>query len=75
MQVLNLALLFGNDEANIANRILEIHINDNFPLEFSISNASYEISSFEQKSDAVIKIQHLYSSTNPINYKIGRAHV
>ena len=59
MQVLNLELTFGQNEANVENRILEINIDDKCPLQFSIINADYEISSFEQNLKVKLKLKNL----------------
>lgn len=68
MQVLNVELMFGDNETNIENRTLEIHIDDKYPLEFSIINARYDISSFEQNSVAKLQLKSISSTTNPINF-------
>ncbi|MBQ9297752.1 MAG: restriction endonuclease [Clostridia bacterium] len=67
MQVLTLSLKFGNNETKAENRTLEIHINDKYPLEFSIINASYNIDSFE-KSNAKLKINSINHTVNRIDY-------
>ena len=67
MQVLNLELTFGQNEANVENRILEINIDDKCPLQFSIINADYEISSFEQNLNVKLKLKNLKSrETDPV---------
>ena len=67
MQVLNLKLIFGENESNIENRILEISIDDKFPLQFSVINADYKITSFDQNSTAKLQLKSFQSrDTEPV---------
>ena len=59
MQVLDVELTFGEDEANIENRNLDIRVDDKYPLQFSIVNANYKINSFEQNSNAKLQLQSI----------------
>ena len=68
MQVLNVQLMFGNNENNLENRTLEICIDDKYPLEFSITNARYDINSFEQNSVAKLQLKSISPTTNSINF-------
>ena len=64
MQVLEIVLMFGNNEINLENRTLEIHIDDKYPLEFSITNVGYDISSFEQNSVAKMQLKSITPTYN-----------
>lgn len=75
MQVLNLELTFGNNEIYMEDRTLEIHIDDKYPLQFSIINARYDISSFEENSVAKLQLKSISPiydtySTTP-QYKVN----
>lgn len=68
MQVLSAELMFGNNEKNLEDRTIEIHIDDKYPLEFYITNATYDISSFEQNSVAKMQLKSITPTTNKINF-------
>ena len=68
MQVLELELTFGADEANIEKRFLDISIDEKYPLEFSIINAGYNINSFEQNTNAKLQLKTITPTYNNIYY-------
>lgn len=73
MQVLELELTFGEDEANSDNRILDINLDNGYPLQFSIVNANYKINSFNQNSTANLQLKSITPTYNN-SYYTGRAY-
>ena len=68
MQVLEVELTFGADEANIEKRILDIRVDNGYPLEFSIVNAGYDINSFEQNTNAKLQLKNIMPTYNNSYY-------
>lgn len=63
-------LTFGDNEANMENRTLDISVDSRYPLQFSIINGNYKINSFEQKSNAKLQLKSITPTYNN-NYYTG----
>lgn len=73
MQVLDVKLTFGEDEANMESRTLDISVDNKYPLQFSIANAKYDINSFEQNTKARLQLKSI-TPTYSNEYYTGCAY-